>query len=742
MFSSKKYYLIVLIGALTCLTVFSLYWVTKLEINGEPKKIFKSEGPLYDAYLRLINDFPNSESNIALILNHSIFEEEVFNRVLELERSVEKLSSTQHVISKSMLPEVRNALEDPFEFEVLESLDQQSLDLIQKNLSEPANNFISNDNQAELIVIQLNQNVVSDRDKVMTFQEDLVNLIEQTFHNDIPEYHLTGLPIMQVAINQQISQDTLLINILSATLATIIALILFRSVFVLFVLSIGPAIGIIWTLAVMSMNGTELSVLTAVIPPLIFVLGYTNSAHILFQYLRQESGASEWENAWSATASVAKACFVSALTTGIGFGSLLLSNSPLIKEFGFYCGLGCMFSFLGVIIFTPVACFICRVKQRVNTEKVLNSAKKSLQTLGSQVIKHSRMIVIVSVVALPTLSIIASQSKSDYRFLENFSDSSSFYEAVRFADHNFNGSMAAKVQIRWELNSNVSLFELTKLEQQVEALMSSIFPKASPISLSQSVRYLPALSSIPFEELNLHVPISVTQELINIGAQTSVVTIQIPDVGSQNLLPKYEKLRGDLRQLESDYGNRYKLSLSGISPLAVYASDQNIKDMIKSLLFALVIIYIVMAIILRSWLLGLICMLPNTLPIVGVAAILVLLGKDLYFSNLLVFTICLGIAIDDTTHFVLRYRRYLKEGHSVQVAVAKTVNRIGLVLIFTSAIIGSGFFALIFSSIGVISLMGLLALSSLALALVADLIILPGLLNFLRNSSTNLLGKI
>ena len=121
-------------------------------------------------------------------------------------------------------------------------------------------------------------------------------------------------------------------------------------------------------------------------------------------------------------------------------------------------------------------------------------------------------------------------------------------------------------------------------------------------------------------------------------------------------------------------------------------------------------------------------MFPNILPIVGVAALLVVLQEDLYFNNLLVFAICLGIAIDDTVHYVMRYKRNIAAGMPTPEAIKSSISSIGLVLIFTSLIIGAGFFALTFSSIGVVSLMGTLAVSALILALVADLIILPAFL--------------
>lgn len=714
---------LILIFALLALTLLPLKEVAELKFSGVPKKIFEFQDTIYSDYLRMADVFPATENTVVIVVEGSLFDPDHFNRLLQLETHLQEVETVSGIASIFSLPEVETLLLDDFDFTRKNRLELSDLQALKEQWTKAPPRLVAKNQNAAMLLVELETHDRSIEQNTELFEQSLFQAIENIFPTP-PRVHLAGTPMMQLSIDRQLTQDTLLINIISFTLATVIALILFRSVFALFVLSIGPTVGVIWTLAVMSLLGDSLSILTAVVPPLLFVLGYTNSAHILFEVLAISEDVEKPTPLYQEIKPVLKACLISALTTGIGFGSLMVSSSPIIREFGFYCSIGCLLTFVAVAIFTPIAALATRMKVRLDSGRILKVGNTVLSKVGSWVTSKPRSVAISSLGMLVVLSMLATQNHFNYSIKENFSKDSEYQNAIRFVDQEFGGSFTATVMIEWQ-QAEVTLQEIVAAEQAVENALRSEFQDGAIFGLKQLLGAKAGVTNL--DDLTLQVPRTVLNQLIDFDRKTSIVTLQVPDAGSHVLIPKYEKIREALTLLEAEFEN-FEISLTGISPIAVYSSDQNIKDMTVSLFLTLIVVFVIMVLFIGSWRQALISMFPNILPIVGVAALLVVLQEDLYFNNLLVFAICLGIAIDDTVHYVMRYKRNIAAGKPTSEAIKSAISSIGLVLIFTSLIIGAGFFALTFSSIGVVSLMGTLAVSALILALIADLVILPALL--------------
>ncbi|NND00685.1 MAG: MMPL family transporter [Gammaproteobacteria bacterium] len=229
------------------------------------------------------------------------------------------------------------------------------------------------------------------------------------------------------------------------------------------------------------------------------------------------------------------------------------------------------------------------------------------------------------------------------------------------------------------------------------------------------------------DDLPMLVPADALRRQINLEASQSLISLPVRDLGAKILVPKFDLLRQQMTAISQQFPE-FTITLTGLAPLAMYASTINIYEMAVSLIAALAAIFLVVVVSLRSLRLGLICMIPNIIPIAGVAALLVITGTPLYYTSVLVFTICLGIAVDDTVHFTLRYRQEYLASQSVETAQYNSIRHIGLVLVFTTSVFGAAFFSLVFSSVGVLKIMGILSFIALGLALLADLVFLPAML--------------
>lgn len=157
-----------------------------------------------------------------------------------------------------------------------------------------------------------------------------------------------------------------------------------------------------------------------------------------------------------------------------------------------------------------------------------------------------------------------------------------------------------------------------------------------------------------------------------------------------------------------------------------------IRDLARSLGAAALFIFLVIGIALRSASLGIISIVPNVFPLAGTGALLALAGAPLQFTSVLVFTVCLGIAVDDTIHFLVHFRREMKTGRDIQAAIRGSIASVGHVMIITTLILIAGLCVLLLSGMPTLRLFGLLSIVALGLALLADLFFLPALLLYFR----------
>ncbi|MCG7927560.1 MAG: efflux RND transporter permease subunit, partial [Candidatus Thiodiazotropha taylori] len=207
----------------------------------------------------------------------------------------------------------------------------------------------------------------------------------------------------------------------------------------------------------------------------------------------------------------------------------------------------------------------------------------------------------------------------------------------------------------------------------------------------------------------------------------AVILVRLPDNGANMQLETITQLEELLSQL-SEESDRFSLRLQGISLAAAKGSVDMIQDLLVSILSAVVIIFLVLSLFLKSIKLGLISFLPNILPLATVAALLVVNDQPLQYATIMVFTICLGIIVDDGIHMIVRYQKEFHKVRNVTIAVHRTLQAIAPVLLVTTLILLAGFVSMLTSSTEVIVRMGYLSCVALIMALLADLVLLPSLI--------------
>jgi predicted RND superfamily exporter protein len=224
------------------------------------------------------------------------------------------------------------------------------------------------------------------------------------------------------------------------------------------------------------------------------------------------------------------------------------------------------------------------------------------------------------------------------------------------------------------------------------------------------------------------IPPDFLKRILRSDLRRAVLTMHVPNTGAASTRPAFHRMAKSLAAIANQHPG-IAIHLTGSSVVAAENMSSVIGDLVRSLSFASITVFLVLTIALRSVTLGLLSIIPNAFPLLLNAGILYWLDKPLQITTVLTFSICLGIAVDDTIHFLIRFLRERKQGRSVRDAIVHSFERVGLALLITTAIITGGFAASMTSALPGLVFFGGLACTALLAALLGDLIILPALLD-------------
>ncbi len=391
-------------------------------------------------------------------------------------------------------------------------------------------------------------------------------------------------------------------------------------------------------------------------------------------------------------------------------------------------------SFASVITIVPVLALspLGRGLDPASAPRAARHARASRMTLDllHRILLHPAPVTIIGVLVTASLAYVATGLTASSSLGEGIPDSSPTAPTLERIDDQFGGVLAVVALVEWDDTLSLASPEVLQAIQDATTVLEredlvglalsplSFMDVLPPIAGSTPSARAAALSSLPA---------SATQSVLRADLNSALVTAPMPDVGTHEQAPTIQRLEQTLADLdESTPGITF--TLSG-NPVAVGRSAAfMIHDLSKSLLLAAAIILIVMTIAFRSIVLGVISIVPNLFPLLVAASALVLTGHHLTITAVITFVVCLGIAVDDTIHVIVRYRyEHHSRDDSVE-ALERVLKNTGAALVVTTLVLVGGLSPLLLSEMSVMRVFGSLACLALASALLGDLIFLPALL--------------
>jgi len=545
---------------------------------------------------------------------------------------------------------------------------------------------------------------------------------------------LTGRWPLWMEQDEAFDRDNKKFTLIGYTLVFVLAVILFRGLSAVLIVAGAPILGVFWSVGWLHLLGFEINGMTEIILPILLVMvGFTDGVHLMVDIRRSRAGgASPVTASANAIRHLGTACALTSLTTAIGFSSLLVADAEMIRSFGRCCAVGSVLTFLSVITVVPLlsSTWMGRRIHAGHEHDIVGRNLKHFHGLIDFILRHSRAVAAGGVAATIGLALVASQLRPDSKLESDFPSHSPAYQALAHCGEAFGGVQFIGVVIDWPERLEQNWPEVLDSIAEVEQLLIEEPLVRHPLSIRDVLSVLPG----PTEELADRMPLlgfapkQITTRLFRIDERRARVLARVQDLGIAKYRPVFADLKARFAELESRRPG-FEIRLTGEPVVNADYLSRIISDLASSLALATGIILVVMGLAYRSLRLGLISVVPNLFPLAATAGLLAVSGRALEITSVCAFTICLGIAVDDTIHFLSRYKREIQLDGDVEAAIRRSFIGVGTALVMTTIVLVSGFATVLTSELPAFRLFGAMCCSTIGGALIGDLVILPAILH-------------
>jgi predicted RND superfamily exporter protein len=596
-----------------------------------------------------------------------------------------------------------------------------------------------------LLAITVNKYKMLSKDR-----EEMVKSIqkigEQYEKDENVKLHYSGLPYIRVVTAMIIRSELYIFSALALLICIIVLFLFFRSFKAVFFPVIVVLIGVLWSLGTLGLLGFKITVLTGMIPSLLIVIGIPNSIYMMnkfhSEFVRHGNKIKALQRV---IAKIGNATFLTNLTTALGFGTFIMVKGDLLRQFGIVASANIMGLFLLSLILIPV---IFSFIKPPSTRHVKHLNYKLINAITDRLVKvtqnHRKWVYISSVLLIAVGIFGITLIKTSGYVVDDIPTNDPIYLDLKFFESNFDGIMPLEIMIDTKKPGGamqLSTFgKIDELEKKLEK-----YPELStPTSILNLLKFSKQAFyngnedyySLPNNrEKNFILQYASSGEknsgllhsFLDSTRQVTRISIRVKDAGVKRMEELYSNFNTDIDSVFSP--KDYNVTVTGTSIIVFKGTNYLLHNLISSMALAILLISIIMALMFSSWRMVAMSLTPNIIPLVFTAALMGFAGIPIKSSTILVFSIAFGIAVDNTIHFMTKYRQELKAtGWDIKKSVILALKETGVSMIYTSVVLFLGFGIFSVSNFGGTRAMGILVSLTLIVAVIANLILLPSLL--------------
>ncbi|MFT4704118.1 MAG: putative RND superfamily exporter protein [Bradymonadia bacterium] len=555
---------------------------------------------------------------------------------------------------------------------------------------------------------------------------------------------LTGIPHIRVFVVDGIVQDQLRMIPIASVLCLFILWMSFRWWPGVVLPAAAVATTLVFTLAGMSIVGEPINIINNILPVLLIVIGISDAIHLVSRYGEERrDGIEKREAIINTMATMTTACFLTSFTTSIGFASLVVSHTDILRRFGVTCAFAVMIAYGVTILLLPVALtWVKPPPKAMNDERDGWFERVSVSTMRL-VLAYPKPVLAVSVFVIGGAIVLGLRVPIDTFLMETFPEDSEVYAQNELLERELNGMLPIEVSLRSEtagrfndadvLNASIRVqdwldarYEVLSTRQYADVLRETWVVYSADESKREATFSSRAQVAQLASLLEGGTPDPLAP-LVTADRRHMRITAQVRDVGSIAALALVADLRPVLEAEFAEFDD-VVVELSGDAYSASRGLDMLIRDMLSSLGLSIFFIFIILTLLFRSIQLGIISVPANAAPLILTLGYMSLKGIHLNTTTVIVFSVSIGLAVDDTIHILARFREEIARGYDLDNALIRTARGAGRAVLVTSIMLMSGLSVILLSSFVPVRLFAELTCITIIGCLFGDLLMLPALL--------------
>jgi len=752
---------ILLLLVLGAITFFFGYHARQVEMSYEYASLLPKKDPAYKDYQKFVDVF-GEEGNLIMIgiRDSAFFQLNHFRRWERLCNELSEVDGVENLFSVTNAYDLKKNIEEK-KFEVIpvfpDSISTQNgLDASVKRLKQLPfyKDLIYNDEtHAYVLAITVNKEKMKTKER-----EDLVAGIQKVcraFERDENvKLHYSGLPYIRVVTSVKIKKELYMFSALALGICILVLFLFFRSFKAVFVPVLIVVMGVIWAMGMLALFGYKITLLSGMIPPLLIVIGIPNSIYMLNKFHHEfVSHGNKVKALQRVIIKIGNATFLTNLTTASGFATFMIVRSDILRQFGIIASLNILALFVLSLLLIPIIFSLIGPPSSRHVGHLDNKWVSDIINKLMHITLHYRRTVYIVTIAIILIGIFGiTRIKSSGYMVDDIPESDPVYVDLKFFEANFHGLMPLEIMVDTKKPQGVMQLTTFRKIDQLEKRLETYPELSRPTSLLDLLKFSKQAFYNGFEryytlpnnrEKNFILQYAASGEenanllhsFLDSTRQTTRISIRVKDVGTKRMEELYAGFMNDIDSVFTS--DKYDITVTGSSITSFRGTQYLLKNLFMSLGLAILLISAFMAIMFSSWRMVIMSLTPNVIPLIFTAAVMGFTGIPIKASTILVFSIAFGISVDNTIHFLAKYRQELNlTNWDIRESVVLALKETGVSMLYTSVVLFFGFGIFSISNFGGTQAMGILVSLTLLIAVTSNLILLPSLLSGLERLTT------
>ena len=745
-------------------TVFlGMQW-KNMRFSSSQANLLPDDHPVNLEYQSFLNQFGEEGNAVVFAIRDSaLFSPKNFNRWNKLSKQLDAFPEVDFVVSTDNLQElIKHKDKQEFVLRPLiqKNLDTQSeVDSITQHLFNDLpfyESLLFNKKSGTLrTVMYLDKDIVNTSVRKDFILQDMTNLVEDFEEETNLDVRISGMPYIRTKNSQNIIDEISWFIGAALGVTSLLFFFFFRSLRATLISMGVVIIGVMWAFGILGLLQYEITVLTALIPPLIIVIGIPNCIFLINKYQQEiKKHGNQALSLQRVISKIGNATLMTNVTTASGFATFIVTDSKLLKEFGIVASLNIIGIFILSLLIIPIVYSFLHPPKTKHLKHLNKRWIDAFVNWTVRVVREKRIaIYIISIILLVTSIIGIYQIDISGSPIEDMPKKEQFFKDIRFFEAEFDGIMPVEIVVDTKRPKGVLKPATLRRIDQLGDVIEEIPELSKPVSVVNLIKYskqafyngIPKYYQLPTSQENTFI-MDVARKSSNDGdllksfvdstGQNARITTFMKDVSTERMEEIEGKLQENITKLFPT--ERYNVYMTGSALLFLKGTKYLVKNLILSLTLAIGLIALFMAYLFRSFRMIIISLIPNLLPLVVTAGVMGFVGVPIKPSTILVFSIAFGISVDDTIHFLAKYRQELMANNwKIKVSVYAALRETGVSMFYTSIVLFFGFSVFVISNFGGTVALGALVSATLLFAMLANLVLLPSLLLSLEKSIAN-----